>query len=169
MQAAAKGHASPRWLTYRQAAELGGQVRRGEKSATVVKYGTVEKEGEDGARETRPFLRAYHVFNATQVDGLPEDFAALPAPVDLSTLPIAALDAYWSRLGARIETSPEPRACYEPARDRIHMPPVATFHTAATYYETLGHEVDHHAARPVMPRGSRGAQARLAGLRDRAA
>ncbi len=58
LEAGAKGYASAHWFTYKQAQEIGGQVRKGEKSATVVKYGTVEKEGEDG--EERRF--AYPAF-----------------------------------------------------------------------------------------------------------
>ena len=143
MVVAQKGYRSPRWLTYRQCQELGAQVRRGERGATVVKYGTVEREREDGEREARPYLRAYTVFNAAQADGLPEGWDLAPEPVELGTRAIAPLEAYWSRFGARIEMSPEPRAYYEPARDRIHMPPVATFHRAAAYYETLGHERVH--------------------------
>lgn len=143
MAAGRRGYASPRWLTYRQCRELGGQVRRGETGTTVVKYGTVEKEGEDGERETRPYLRAYTVFNATQADGLPEGWDLVVPPVDRGTLPDAAMEAYFARLGARIETTPEPRACYDVARDVIHMPPVATFETTAAYYETLGHEAVH--------------------------
>ena len=40
LAADAKGYCAPFWFTYRQAQEAGGQVRKGEKSATVVKYGT---------------------------------------------------------------------------------------------------------------------------------
>lgn len=149
MAAAKKGCPSPRWLTYRQSAEMGAQVRRGETGTTVVKYGTVEKEGRDGdgdgggAKEVRPYLRAYRVFNASQVDGLPEGWDLAPPPADLGTRPDAAMEAYWARLGVPVETSPEPRAFYAPGRDVIHMPPVATFETAATYYETLAHEGCH--------------------------
>lgn len=162
MAAAKKGHASPRWLTYRQAAEMGAQVRRGETGTTVVKYGTVEKEGRDGdgdgAREVRPYLRAHRVFNAAQVDGLPEGWDLAPPPADLGTRPDAAMEAYWARLGVPVETSPEPRAYYAPGRDVIHMPPVATFETAATYYETLAHEgchatgAKHRLDRPIRCR-----------------
>lgn len=150
LEAAEKGYASPFWMTYRQAQELGGQVRKGEKSCLVVKYGMVEKEREDAGEgsetkaECRPYLRAYHVFNADQVDGLPESFTREAEPaVDLGTAPDEALEAYFARLGATIETSPDPRAYYHPARDLIHMPPVATFHTTQGYYETLGHEAVH--------------------------
>ena len=50
----ARGFEAPLWMTYRQAQELGGQVSKGEKSATVVKYGTIEKENEDGDEQRIP-------------------------------------------------------------------------------------------------------------------
>jgi antirestriction protein ArdC len=144
LEAAEKGYASPFWMTYKQASELGGQVRKGERSTLVVKYGVVEKEGEAGEEVRRPYLRAYHVFNADQIDRLPESFTRkVEAPQDLGTRPDEALEAYFARLGATIETSADPRAYYHPARDLIHMPPIATFHTTQGYYETLGHEAVH--------------------------
>jgi antirestriction protein ArdC len=149
LAAAEKGYASPFWMTYRQAQELGGQVRKGEKSTLVVKYGLLETErsGEDGDASDavrRPYLKAYHVFNAHQIDGLPESFAAEQGrAVDLGTRPDEALEAYFARLGATIEISADPRAYYHPSRDLIHMPPISTFHTTQGYYETLGHEAVH--------------------------
>jgi len=50
IMAAKQGHVSSRWMTYKQAQELGGQVRKGETSSTVVKYGTFTKENELGPR-----------------------------------------------------------------------------------------------------------------------
>src|SRR3984957_2023726 len=38
-----KGYASPIWLTYRQAAELGGQVGKGEKGSLVVYADTITR------------------------------------------------------------------------------------------------------------------------------
>ncbi|TNC49560.1 DUF1738 domain-containing protein [Rubellimicrobium rubrum] len=144
LEAAEKGYASPFWMTYRQAEELGGQVRRGERSTLVVKYGVVEKEGEDGAEERRAYLKAYRVFNAAQIDGLPESFTRkAEPPQDLGTEANEGFDAYFARLGPSVETTPDPRAYYHPARDLIHMPPIATFHTQQGYYETLGHEAVH--------------------------
>jgi antirestriction protein ArdC len=144
-QATRCGYRAARWMTYRQAQELGAQVRKGEKSATVVKYGTVERATEDGEdRRTIPYLRAYRVFNAEQIDGLDADFySTAEAPRDLGTEADPALEAVFAATGARIETSPEPRAYYDRAADRIHMPPIATFHAAAGYYGTLAHEVAH--------------------------
>ena len=142
--AAKQGHVSSRWMTYKQAQELGGQVRKGETSSTVVKYGTFTKENELGIEEELPYARAYRVFNADQIEGLPEDYyIRAEAPRDLGTAEDPELEAFFGRTGAEILTSDDPRAYYSPAKDHIHMPPIATFHDAAGYYGTLAHEVIH--------------------------
>lgn len=144
IMAAKQGHVSSRWMTYKQAQELGGQVLKGETSSTVVKYGTFTKENELGIEEELPYARAYRVFNADQIEGLPEDYDIRPeAPRDLGTAEDPELEAFFGRTGAEILTSDDPRAYYSPAKDHIHMPPIATFHNAAGYYGTLAHEVIH--------------------------
>lgn len=145
-RAAAQGFTSARWMTYRQAAELGGQVRKREKSATVVKYGTIEREDDNGDEKRIPYARAYRVFNADQIDGLADDFYIRPEPPrDLGTEADPELDAFFARSGATITTSDEPRAYYDMVRDIIHMPPIATFHGPQGYYGTLAHELIHHS------------------------
>jgi antirestriction protein ArdC len=132
----------------------------------VVKYGTIEIDREETTNDEdttrrRGYLRAYRVFNANQVEGLPETYYSRPDPAeDLGTEPDAELEAYFGRLGAQIETSAEPRAYYHPGRDVIHMPPIASFLEAQGYYKTLGHECVHHAASVIMPRGLGCAQPR---------
>ena len=146
LAADAKGYRAPRWFTYRQAQEAGGQVRKGEKSDTVVKYGTFDREDKDTGEDRRlPYLKAYRVFNAEQIDGLPADYFGAPAEParDLGTEADPSLDAFFAATGANIRTSDDPRAYYDPAADHIHMPPIATFHDAAGYYGTLAHEACH--------------------------
>lgn len=144
VMAAKHGYVSSRWMTYKQAQELGGQVRKGETSSTVVKYGTFTRENELGIEEELPYARAYRVFNSDQIEGLPEDYYIRPeAPRDLGTAEDPELDAFFNRTGAEILTSDDPRAYYSPAKDQIHMPPIATFHDAAGYYGTMAHEVIH--------------------------
>ena len=53
------------------------------------------------------------------------------------------VNAFFAATGADIRTSDEPQAYYNPAEDFIHMPPIATFHSAAGYYATLAHEACH--------------------------
>jgi antirestriction protein ArdC len=72
METAANGYASPFWMTYRQAQEIGGQVRKGEKSTLVVYAGAIEKTEEDDQGEEIehriPVLKGYCVFNCDQID-----------------------------------------------------------------------------------------------------
>ena len=75
LAADAKGYRAPFWFTFRQAKEAGGFVRKGERCATVVKYGTFNREDKETGEERRlPYLKSYNVFNAEQIDGLPEEY-----------------------------------------------------------------------------------------------
>lgn len=142
--AASKGYTSARWLTFNQAKALNAHVRKGEKAATVVKFGTVEKEDENGEEKLIPFAKAYSVFNADQIDGLPAEFYRKPEPAQvIGTEADPEMEAFFKATGADIETTSLPRAFYDITADRIHMPPIATFHEAAGYYGTLAHELTH--------------------------
>lgn len=68
----AMAYASPYWLTFRQAQELGGNVRKGEKACPVVfwKWLDVDDAGEPAGKRRVPFLRYYSVFNVAQCDGI---------------------------------------------------------------------------------------------------
>ncbi len=77
-----KGYASAKWMTYKQAAELGGQVRKGEHGSLVVyadRFTKTEQNdrGEDIERSI-PFMKGYTVFNVEQVDGLPDHYYCRP-------------------------------------------------------------------------------------------
>ncbi|MFG6084175.1 ArdC family protein [Paracoccus litorisediminis] len=146
LAASAQGYGSAYWFTYKQAEAAGGQVRKGEKSATVVKYGTLAREDEDSGAEKRiPFLKSYRVFNADQIDGLPEEFHASAAePIrDLGTKPDPRLEAFFAATGADIRVTDELQAYYDPQADYIHMPPISSFYDAAGFYGTLAHEACH--------------------------
>jgi antirestriction protein ArdC len=146
LEADEKGYVSPRWFTYKQAQDSGAQVRKGEKSTTVVKYGTFEKEDRDtGEDKTFSYAKAYRVFNADQIEGLPAELygKAPDAPRNIGTDADPALDAFFAATGANITSSEDPRAYYNSAADVIHMPPIATFHSAEGFYSTLAHETIH--------------------------
>ena len=148
------GYASPFWMTYNQASKLGGQVRKGEKSTIAIFYKSYVKEMESGdagepGEETRRVLKAYPVFNADQVDGLPERFH--PAALELVE-PAGReqeLDAFFARIPAVLRHHGD-EAYYEPVADRITMPPAQLFDGFDHYYATLAHELSHwtgHASR----------------------
>jgi len=145
LTAVQKGYASPYWFTFKQAKELGAHVCKGEKSTTVVYYGQAERESEDGEEVRFSFAKAYRVFNAEQIENLPTEYYTAKATEarDLGTAPDPTLEGFFVNVGARIETSDEPQAYYHPLHDHIHMPPIATFHSANGYYATLAHELTH--------------------------
>ncbi|HRC59434.1 MAG TPA: zincin-like metallopeptidase domain-containing protein [Candidatus Propionivibrio aalborgensis] len=51
------------------------------------------------------------------------------------------MEAFFAATGAQIDVTEEPRAYYNITTDRIHMPPIETFHRVTGYYGTLAHEV----------------------------
>ena len=146
--AAQRGYTSERWMTFRQAQALGGKVMKGAKAVKSVFYGTFEKDedgpSEGGDRKRIPFAKFNNVFNADEIEGLPDGHYIRPDPArDLGTEADAGLGAFFAATGAEIITTTEPRAYYRPATDSIHMPPIAAFLDAAGYYGTLAHELTH--------------------------
>ncbi len=155
LEAIAFGYASPTWMTYRQAQALGGQVRKGEKGAPIVYYGsssktrTDEQSGEEREEGFR-FLKSYTVFNAEQIVGLPERFAAIeaPAPVLPGIERDARAEAFFASIPAEVRHGGN-RACYMIGEDRIQLPPFAAFEDSHGYYTTRGHETVHWTRHPT--------------------
>ena len=125
------GYSAPVWATHRQWAELGAQVRKGEKSSLVVFYKEYESEPDpDNADDDgkRRFARAFHVFNASQVDG----FTLPGAPEPLGPITrILAADRFMTATGVRIEHGGD-RAFYCPATDHIQMSGEGLHHEIAS-------------------------------------
>jgi antirestriction protein ArdC len=146
--AAAAGYQSPYWLTFRQARELGGNVRKGEHGELVVYANRIarrevdEESGEETERSI-PFLKGYIVFNSEQCENLPVKFAAISeTPVLPALRRCEAADNFFSALGADIRHGGS-RAFYSETYDFIQMPPFASFDTAESYAATLAHECVH--------------------------
>ena len=140
------GFNSPLWMTYRQAVELGGQVRKGEKGSLVVYADTYTKSGTDdnGAdvELTVPFMKGYTVFNSEQVDGLPAHFYASNAPVNEDIHRIETTEQFFAATNATIKHGGN-QAYYIPSQDYVQMPPLQCFRDAESYYATLAHEMTH--------------------------
>ncbi|MFD1488764.1 ArdC family protein [Ancylobacter vacuolatus] len=156
IEAQARGFSSNYWMTYRQAQELGAQVRKGERSCVVVYAGAIERNevNNDGEEvETRiPFLKTYNVFNADQIDGLPEHYTAAPV---LNVPPAGryvAADSFVANTGALLRHGGS-KAFYSPAIDLIQMPAFEAFIDAESYATTLLHELVHWSgAKPRLNR-----------------
>ncbi|MBZ9735039.1 ssDNA-binding domain-containing protein [Mesorhizobium sp. CA18] len=151
-EAVARGFSSPMWMTFKQALDLGGGVRKGETGSMVVfasRFTRTETDirGEEIDREI-PFLKAYSVFNIAQIDGLPVQFCRSQAePVRDPIARIGHADQFFANTGAPIRHGGD-RAYYAPVTDHIQMPPFQTFRDAASYVATLSHEVTHWTSAP---------------------
>ncbi len=145
--AVTKGYACPSWLTFKQALELGGSVRKGESGELIVYANSITRtetnaKGEEVESEI-PFLKGYTVFNAEQCDNLPAHYSTRPEPPALS--PIARIeraDRFFAATGAVIRHGGT-RAFYAEGPDHVQMPPFETFRDAESYAATLAHELTH--------------------------
>lgn len=160
---AMQGRADPRWMTFKQAAAMGAQVRKGEKG-TLVQYWmwrTEEKVRDaagnpvldsEGRQLTtiveleRPRVLSSIVFNAEQIDGLPP----------LEQKPLAPEWERNARAEAIIAASPAPirhvpgdRAYYLPSKDTITLPLQEQFVDGPRYYATALHEIGHSTGHPT--------------------
>ncbi|WP_419652536.1 zincin-like metallopeptidase domain-containing protein [Thiolapillus sp.] len=150
----------PRWMTYKQAQSIGAQVRKGEKG-TLIQYWKFTEEkikrdangkpviGADGkkVKQTtkldKPRAFSASVFNAEQIDGLPE---------------LKKVEPRWDRheraekilaaSAANISHDQEDRAFYSPSTDKIHLPTKEQFPTADNYYAVALHELGHWTGHP---------------------
>jgi len=150
-----QGWRSQSWLTFRQALEAGGCVRKGERGATVVYADsfTPEAEKERASREggearSIPFLKRFTVFNVAQCEGLRDGLATDPPPLsEREIVPVAEEVIAASGIEFRIGGE---EAYYAPGRDFVAVPPQPAFFDQVNYYRTCLHELTHatgHAMR----------------------
>jgi antirestriction protein ArdC len=141
-----QGYSCPLWLTFKQAAQLGGQVRKGEHGSLVVYADEFTKEGTDdkgAAVEIEiPFMKGYTVFNAEQIDGLPGHFYATVPPLNTAINPLDTVEQFFAGTKASIQHGGN-RAFYSPDRDIVQMPELQSFRDGESYYATLAHEMTH--------------------------
>jgi antirestriction protein ArdC len=147
------GHMSPIWMTFKQAQELGGHVRKGEHGWQVFyfsKIGRMERDkatGEENSREI-PFMRSYTVFNIEQIDGLPAHYYAIVPKQRDRAERIAHAEAFLAATGAEVRHGGG-RACYIPSGNYIQMPPFESFPDPESYYAIRGHETVHWTKHPT--------------------
>ncbi|MEA2853779.1 MAG: hypothetical protein QOE02_3798 [Rhodospirillaceae bacterium] len=148
-EAVARGFASPIWMTFKQAIELGGHVRKGETGSTVVyasRFMKTETDGNgDEVERDIPFLKAYTVFCVDQIDDLHEHYhgrpTAVPSPIERN----AHADAFFANTGAIVRHGGT-SAFYAPSSDHIQMPPIESFRDTASYVAVRAHETVHWTA-----------------------
>jgi len=145
-------YTSPFWLTFKQAQDLKGHVRKGESGTPIVFYKQLpERDSTEGEKtdedERAPFILChYTVFNVEQCDGLslPEIEQPKVAPeIDEDELCEGIVTGWEKRPALHLTSPTEYRAYYRPGTDSVHMPARSRFVDAPHYYSTLFHELVH--------------------------
>lgn len=134
------------WLTYKQAQEAGGTVRKGEHGRKVVFFKVIEKAGEDGKTQKIPYLTTYTVFRIDQCDGIQQKYHTEgdePHDVTTNKTAEAVVTNYVRRSGVTVNHVRGNQAYYSPALDTVVMPNLEQFHGMPEYYSTLFHELTH--------------------------
>jgi antirestriction protein ArdC len=141
-----RGYGSPFWGTFNKIKELGGMVRKGEKSTVVVFWKRILVKDDTSPDGVKPIfmLKYYRVFNAEQADGLPDKFYPKPDDGDVEHLTDAdaALDSYFEN-GPKLIKAVSDSAGYDPDSDTIVLPLDSQFNSTPDRYSTTFHEATH--------------------------
>ncbi|MEI7431522.1 MAG: ArdC-like ssDNA-binding domain-containing protein, partial [Betaproteobacteria bacterium] len=144
-----RGYNTSRWLTFKQALDIGAHVRKGESGTPVVFFKPLEiaekANTPDATTKVIPLLRYFTVFNIDQVEGLPETLTPVLPQHDWD--PLVAAETLLINSRARIQHGGS-KAYYRPSDDVIQLPPRSCFPTASDYYGTALHELTHWTGAP---------------------
>lgn len=135
------GYALPYFLTYLQAKNLRGYVRKGEKGTQVVFWKWIEKEVVDPDTEEEevcriPILRYYTVFNLAQCCGIAVPTRPVEAIASAEEVIANYQDPPTLRIGGNV-------AAYSPTNDTVYLPARQTFDSSSEYHSTQYHEYIH--------------------------
>ena len=145
------GGVAGEYITYNQCSQVGGHVRRGEKSKTIVFWKPFETvDADTGEIETHFYLRHYSVFHLSQCEGIRPRWN-ITAHSDLQPDAVAEgiIRDYVDRSGVRFIATESGEAFYRPATDEVVVPCIGQYQEAAEYYSTTMHEIVHSTGHPA--------------------
>jgi antirestriction protein ArdC len=148
------GYASPYWLTFKQAKEMGGAVRKDENATPIVYWNAFKKKEDiDGEEycDKRPkrigFHRMFYVFNSEQIEGI--DFPVSQVVKVHEFSPNREAERIFENMQNRpVLVHRGASAFYSPAMDRVVLPTPESFIAPTEYYSALFHEVAHSTGHP---------------------
>lgn len=138
-----QGRPDYRWTTYDMAHSQGWQVKRGQKSITLMKFINEEERKDDNGNIVKvqldqPKFFPFYVFNATQIEGIPDLPTYEPAKWDNHE----RLEMLIKDLGVDLRHGGN-QCYYSPVTDHVQLPNRDQFPTLQSYSSNLLHEVGH--------------------------
>lgn len=154
-----KEYQDPRWCTFKQAQKEGWRVKKGEKGTRVEFWSLYDTEtkqkisngqaaewkeqlGDDFYDRIKPISSVYTVFNAEQIDGIPERAAERMRPVLPEEALVEKRDILLNNMGLSFKEGGD-EAFYSPGKDQITMPDMERFRNGYGYMSTFLHEAGH--------------------------
>ena len=175
-EASESSYNSPYWMTFKQAKILGGNIKKGETGATIFYAGSIANNDNGEEQEVidksnsqdsgldkstdrnnnqnqkpsyRKFMKSYKVFNANQIESLPEEYYksqcsensdTANSTKELEILP--KLEEFIKNTKANIKHGGI-KAYYKQSTDHIQIPEMRCFKNSNSYYSTICHELTH--------------------------
>lgn len=169
-----EGYEDGRWMTYKNAQDLGGNVRKGEKGTFILAPRMIPRKdkdgneviGSDGKPEKFIVFRAMAVFNVAQIDGLDlpdekkntdlvaktpleaQEFVIERYKKSMEALGLKVPEINYTYVGQYGSHSSSPN--WSPMFDNITLPTLEQFNSPEEIFDTLMHELAHstgHASR----------------------
>lgn len=158
LTAADKGYDDPRWCTFKQASDKGWKIKKGEKGTRIEfwsMYDTKTKKKllaiqikelentlsrEEFEERVKPISNVYTVFNAAQIEGIPE--IVIEHNILDEKMLVEKRDKLIQNMDLKFKSGEE-SAFYRPSEDCIHMPDIDRFRNEYSYMATFLHEASH--------------------------
>ena len=133
------------YATFKQWKDLGGTIKKGEKSEIVVFWKMLQvEETKDGEveKKTIPLLKYINVFHVSQIDGVePKDIKLVEHnPIEEAE---EIKNEYAKRENILINELVTDKAFYSPLKDYIQVPCKEQYKDITEFYSTLFHEMVH--------------------------
>jgi len=154
-------YTTPYYITYKQAQELGGTVKKGEKGTQITYWATIElkslareiEDQETGDKKeicpTKMVPKVHTVFNIDQTEGI--EFPKFEALFRSNASKIQACENIIAEMPNKPKISLDGKsAYYSPKLDAVTVPSLEISKTNESFYSTLFHELAHstgHASR----------------------
>lgn len=136
------------WVTFNEAHNRGGRIKKGAKSRKVVFFKMVHKKDEDGneTEEVYPVITWSAVFKVSDCEGIEQKYntdADKLYDFNANQTAEEVAENYMNREGIKLIVKHGNTAAYNPSEDRVLMPLPEQFKDNAEYYSTLFHELVH--------------------------
>lgn len=141
------------WVTFKQAQDRGGNIRKGEHGRKVIFFSMVPTKDEDGneTEKVHPVISVSTVFKISQCEGVSQKFhldAGKLYDFNADQTAEEVANSYINRENVTLVHRKSNKACYNPTIDRVLMPLPEQFANNAEYYSTLFHELTHSTGHP---------------------